>query len=132
MTQPEFIDRFREFLPTGKQTWSNKVGLDLIKGVSQMPRPFYTQMIPSGLSQVPGLSDLFAGEIRVLGLACGARCGSDSDGPDLSPDNAAECLSICLISWADPEKYRCGRTIRTRCHLSRVHSRTWIQSSTWE
>jgi len=75
MTQPEFIDRFRELLPTGKHTWWNEVGPDLIKGVSLTARPFYTRLIPAGLSQVPGLSDLLAGEIRVMDLACGAGVG---------------------------------------------------------
>ena len=75
MAQPEFLDRFTELLPTGKRTWWDECGPDLIKGVSQTARPFYTRMIPGGLSQVPGLSEALSGNMRVMDLACGAGVG---------------------------------------------------------
>ncbi len=43
--------------------------------VSATGRPFYTRLIPVGLSQVPGLSDRLAQGGRVLELACGAGVG---------------------------------------------------------
>ena len=75
MTQPEFIDRFAELLPTGKHTWWDECGPDLIRGVTQTARPFYTRLIPGGLAQVPGLPDVLSGDMRVMDMACGAGVG---------------------------------------------------------
>ena len=75
MMQPEVFDRFAENLPSGQRTWWDQCSPDFIQTVSGTARPFYTRLIPGGLSQVPGLSDRLAQGIRVLDLACGAGVG---------------------------------------------------------
>ena len=75
MVQPEIFDRFAENLPSGKRTWWDQCSPTFIQMVSGTARPFYTRLIPGGLSQVPGLSDRLAQEIRVLYMACGAGVG---------------------------------------------------------
>jgi ubiquinone/menaquinone biosynthesis C-methylase UbiE len=43
--------------------------------VSETGRPFYNRLVPNGLSQIPGLPDVLAGNAKVLDLACGAGYG---------------------------------------------------------
>ncbi len=75
MVQPEIFDRLAENLPSGERIWWDQCSPTWIEAVSGTARPFYTRLIPGGLSQVPGLSDRLAGEARVLDLACGAGVG---------------------------------------------------------
>ena len=57
MVQPAFFDRFAENLPSGKRIWWDECSPTFIEKVSTTGQPFYTRLIPTGLSQVPGLSD---------------------------------------------------------------------------
>jgi len=75
MMQPEIFDRFAENLPSGQRTWWDQCSPTFIQMVSGTARPFYTRLIPGGLSQIPGLSDRLAQGMRVLDLACGAGVG---------------------------------------------------------
>jgi SAM-dependent methyltransferase len=75
MVQPEFFDQFAENLPTGRRIWWDECSPDFIKNVAGTARPFYTRLIPGGLSKVPGLSDRLDQGARVLELACGAGVG---------------------------------------------------------
>ena len=75
MVQPEMFDRLAENLPSGERIWWDQCSPTWIEAVSGTARPFYTRLIPGGLSQVPGLSDRLAEEARVLDLACGAGVG---------------------------------------------------------
>ncbi len=75
MVQPEIFDEFAEKLPSGQRTWWDQHSPTFIQMVSDTGRPFYTRLIPGGLSQVPGLSDRLAQGARVLELACGAGVG---------------------------------------------------------
>ena len=73
--QPEMFDRFSENLPSGERIWWDQCSPAWIEAVSLTARPFYTRLIPGGLSQVPGLSDRLAQGARVLDLACGVGVG---------------------------------------------------------
>ncbi len=73
--QPEMFDQFSEKLPTGQRTWWDQCSPNFIQMVSATGRPFYTRLIPNGLSKVRGLSDRLAQESRILELACGAGIG---------------------------------------------------------
>ena len=72
---PEIFDQFAEKLPSGEQTWWDQCSPTFIQMVSATARPFYTRLIPGGLSRVPGLSDRLAQGSRVVDLACGAGVG---------------------------------------------------------
>ena len=75
MTQPEMFDRFAENLPSGKRIWWNETSPQWIQAVSGTARPFYSRLVASGLSKVPGLSEGLAEGGRILDLACGAGVG---------------------------------------------------------
>jgi SAM-dependent methyltransferase len=75
MLQPELFDRFAEKLPSGERIWWDQCSPTWIQMVSGTARPFYTRLIPGGLSRVPGLSDRLAQGVRVLDMACGAGVG---------------------------------------------------------
>ena len=75
MVQPELFDQFAEKLPSGERIWWDQCSPTWIQMVSSTARPFYTRLIPGGLSQIPGLSDRLAQGMRVLDLACGAGVG---------------------------------------------------------
>ena len=75
MVQPEFFDRFAENLPSGKRIWWNECSPTFIDKVSSTGRPFYTRLIPTGLSRVPGLDESLTNGAKVLELACGTGTG---------------------------------------------------------
>ena len=75
LVQPEIFDQFVEKLPSGERTWWDQCSPTFIQGVSRTARPFYTRLIPGGLSQVPGLSDRLAQGAHILELACGTGVG---------------------------------------------------------
>lgn len=75
LVQPEFFDQFAEKLPSGEQTWYDRLSSTYIQMISLTTRSFYTRLIPGGLSQVPGLSDRLTPGARILELACGAGVG---------------------------------------------------------
>ena len=75
MVQPEFFDRFAENLPSGKRIWWNECSPTFIDKVSTTGRPFYTRLIPTGLSRVPGLDESLTSGAKVLELACGTGAG---------------------------------------------------------
>ena len=75
MVQPEIFDRFAENLSSGKRIWWNECSPTFIDKVSATGRPFYTRLIPIGLSRVPGLDETLANGAKVLELACGTGTG---------------------------------------------------------
>ena len=75
MVQPEFFERFSENLPSGKRTWWNECSPTFIDKVSATGRPFYTRLIPAGLSRVPGLDETLTNGAKVMELACGTGIG---------------------------------------------------------
>jgi hypothetical protein len=75
MVQPEFFDRFAENLPSGKRIWWDERSPTFIDKVSTRGQPFYTRLIPTGLSRVPGLDESLTNGARVLEVACGVGIG---------------------------------------------------------
>ena len=75
MVQPEMFDRFAENFASGQRIWWDQCSSAFVHSVSRTARPFYTRLIPGGLSQVPGLSDRLAQRAHVLELACGTGVG---------------------------------------------------------
>ena len=75
VVQPEFFDVFKQNLPTGKNIWWNDCSPTFINMVSETGRPFYNRLVPNGLSQIPGLPEVLAGNAKILDLACGAGYG---------------------------------------------------------
>ncbi|MEX0785224.1 MAG: class I SAM-dependent methyltransferase [Dehalococcoidia bacterium] len=75
LSQPEMFDSFADKLESGKRLWWNECGPEFVKSVSGTGRPFYTRMIPGGLSKIPGLAERLEAGAHVLDLACGAGFG---------------------------------------------------------
>jgi SAM-dependent methyltransferase len=77
LAQPEVFDRFSQNLDTGVQTWWDQLGPGFIEGVSGTGGAFYVRLIPSGLGQVPGLTEKLQEQegARILDTACGAGMG---------------------------------------------------------
>jgi ubiquinone/menaquinone biosynthesis C-methylase UbiE len=75
VSQPEMFDFFSERLESGERIWWDKVSHGFINGVSGTGRPFYTRMVASGFSQVPGAQQKLEAGAKVLELACGAGVG---------------------------------------------------------
>lgn len=73
--QPEMFDRFAENLPSGKRTWWDECSPTWVEAVSGTARPFYSRLIPGGLSKVPGVSERLADGGHVLDLGCGVGVG---------------------------------------------------------
>ncbi|MDP6783335.1 MAG: class I SAM-dependent methyltransferase [Dehalococcoidia bacterium] len=75
ITSPEIFDRFAEKLPSGERTWWNQCSPTFIQAVGGTGWPFYTRIITTGFSKVPGLVELLNAGARVLELACGVGTG---------------------------------------------------------
>ena len=74
-TQPDMFDVLAQNLASGERTWWDKASPGWIQGVSNTGRPFYTRLIPGGLSGVPGLDDKLAEGGLIADLSCGAGIG---------------------------------------------------------
>jgi len=105
LEQREVFDRFDETLATGTRMWWDDTRPEWISAVAATGRPFYTRLVPGGLSQVPGLPERLAAGGRILDTACGAGVGLvrlaehypassivGADGDAHSIDRAAERL----------------------------------------
>jgi SAM-dependent methyltransferase len=75
MVQPEFFEHFADRLPSGERLWWDDCSPEFIQSVGKTARPFYTRLVPGGLSMVPGLPDRLAQGAHILELACGAGHG---------------------------------------------------------
>lgn len=73
--EPEMFDVFEERLASGQRTWWDEASHEFIQGVSGTGRPFYTRLIPGGLNQVPGLTEVLERGASVAELASGAGVG---------------------------------------------------------
>jgi SAM-dependent methyltransferase len=73
--QPEMFDRFEQVLPSGQRLWWDECSPEWIAGVAGTGTPFYTRLIPGGLSQIPGLTERLQAGCRVIDTACGAGVG---------------------------------------------------------
>ncbi|WP_114906950.1 class I SAM-dependent methyltransferase [Ornithinimicrobium murale] len=73
--RPELFGRFAASLPTGERMWWNDTSPEWIDAVAGTGGPFYTRLIPGGLSQVPGLAERLAAGGTIVDSACGAGTG---------------------------------------------------------
>jgi SAM-dependent methyltransferase len=73
--QHEMFDRFEQVLGSGERLWWDETSPAWIAGVAGTGTPFYTRLIPGGLSRIPGLDDRLAGGGRIVDTACGAGNG---------------------------------------------------------
>lgn len=75
IAHPEMFDQFSENISSGDRIWWDRCSPSFIQGVSQTGRPFYTRLIPGGLSQISSLSELLEKGCHILELACGTGTG---------------------------------------------------------
>jgi ubiquinone/menaquinone biosynthesis C-methylase UbiE len=73
--QREMFDRFEQVLGSGQRLWWDETSPQWIAGVAGTGTPFYTRLIPGGLSRVPGLDERLASGGRIVDTACGAGNG---------------------------------------------------------
>jgi SAM-dependent methyltransferase len=73
--QPEMFTRFGESLGSGERMWWDETSPAWIDGVSRTGRPFYSRLVPAGLSHVPGLAERLESGGRIIDTACGAGVG---------------------------------------------------------
>ena len=71
----EMFDRFEQVFGSGDRLWWDGTRPEWIAGVAGTGTPFYTRLIPDGLSQVPGLDERLAAGGRIVDTACGAGTG---------------------------------------------------------
>ena len=122
MVQPEIFDYFAERLPSGERIWWDQCSPAFIQMVSQTARPFYTRLIPGGLSRVPGLSDRLAGGGRVLDIACGVGVGLSK---------LAAAFPQCSIVGLDGDAYSLQR-VAERLAQEGLKDRVSLVQSTLE
>ncbi|MFW5933811.1 MAG: class I SAM-dependent methyltransferase [Actinomycetota bacterium] len=73
--RPELFERFERVLPTGARLWWDDCSPEWIAAVTGTGTPFNTRLVPSGLSQVPGLSERLEDGCRIVDTACGTGVG---------------------------------------------------------
>lgn len=71
----EMFTRFETNLPTGARMWWADTSHEWITQVSGTGTPFYTRLVPAGLSRVPGLAAELEAGYRLVDTACGAAVG---------------------------------------------------------
>ncbi len=72
---PEMFGRFEANLATGQRMWWDDTSPEWVAGVSGTGAPFYTRLVPGGLTQVPGLEERLDAGCRVVDTACGVGVG---------------------------------------------------------
>jgi SAM-dependent methyltransferase len=75
LEEPEVFDRFERVLPSGDRMWWSDTSHRWIEAVAATGRPFYTRLIPGGLAQVPGLTQVLQRGGRIVETACGTGTG---------------------------------------------------------
>lgn len=75
MEQPEVFDCFAENFASGQHSWWDQFSPTFIQAVSATALPFYTRLIPDGLSKISGLSERLVAGSHILELACGTGTG---------------------------------------------------------
>lgn len=75
INEREMFGRFGENLESGDRMWWNDTSATWIAGVAAAGTPFNTRLIPGGLKQVPGLTEVLEQGCRVVDTACGSGVG---------------------------------------------------------
>ncbi|MDA0232677.1 MAG: class I SAM-dependent methyltransferase [Chloroflexi bacterium] len=122
LDSPEVFDGMAERLPTGQRIWWDECSHEFIQAVSGTGRPFYTRLIPNGLSQVPGLTEKLERGASVAELACGAGVGLV---------RMAHTYTRCTIVGVDGDRYSV-ETTRQRIADHGIADRVTLQQSTLE
>jgi SAM-dependent methyltransferase len=73
--QHELFDRFEEVLSSGERLWWDQASPEWIAGAAGTGAPFYTRLVPGGLTHVPGLVERLEAGCRIVDTACGAGNG---------------------------------------------------------
>lgn len=71
----EMFDLFEASLASGRRIWWDETSPEWIDGVTGTGTPFYTRLVPNGLSQVPGLAERLEAGARIVDTACGTGVG---------------------------------------------------------
>ncbi|HEU5005415.1 MAG TPA: class I SAM-dependent methyltransferase [Jatrophihabitantaceae bacterium] len=119
LEQDEIFGRFERSLATGERLWWDGCSPDWIDGVAATGLPFYTRLVPAGLTQVPELGTQLAAGCRVVDIACGSGAGLV---------RLATAFPDCIVVGVDGDQrsiQQAGRRLeaaglRERCVL--VHS----------
>ena len=122
LDEPEIFDVFEERLESGQRTWWDQASSEFIAGVGATGRPFYTRLIPNGLSQIPGLAEKLEGGAAVAELACGAGTGLIK---------FANAYPNCSVVGIDGDEFSLGLT-RERLGESGLSDRVAVEHSTFE
>jgi SAM-dependent methyltransferase len=77
LAQREVFDLFAENLESGERLWWNECSPEAIGAVSNTGWSFYVRLIPGGLDQVPGVSEILTGAPRIAELCCGVGKGTE-------------------------------------------------------
>lgn len=75
LEQPEIFTGMETRLATSERLWWDETSPDFISQVSGTGRPFYTRLIPDGLSRIAGLTEALEDEAVIVDTACGAGHG---------------------------------------------------------
>ncbi len=75
LEQPEVFDRFEDALATGERLWWDDTSSEWVANVAGSGAPFYTRLVPGGLSEVPGLPERLADGGHIVDTACGLGTG---------------------------------------------------------
>lgn len=119
LDQPEVFDGFDASLRNGERLWWDRCGPDWIDGVAGTGVPFYTRLIPDGLSRVPGLAARLEAGCRIVDTACGSGAGLE---------RLARVYPRCEIVGVDGDRHSLtqagrrltGAGLSGRCRLVRT------------
>ena len=122
LDSPEVFGKFAERMSSGQRTWWDECSHEFIQGVSGTGRPFYTRLIPNGLSLVPGLVEKLERGAAVAELASGAGVGLV---------RMAHTYTKCTLVGVDGDRYSVEAT-RQRIADHGIADRVTLQQSTLE
>lgn len=122
LEQREVFDRFEQVLASGERLWWDECSPEWIAGVSSTGAPFYTRLVPGGLSQVPGLAERLEAGCRIVDSACGVGIGLV---------RLAETYPACEIVGVDGDAHTIEQAEK-RIHEAGVAERVSLQVSPLE
>jgi SAM-dependent methyltransferase len=75
MEEPEVFGRFERSLATGERMWWDQTSPEWLTRVTGTGTPFYTRLVPGGLTTVPGLAERLEAGGTIVDSACGTGTG---------------------------------------------------------